>query len=202
MSVFDIAVASAADAPLMEQQGQLMLPAPEQGRKDISEMFAWMQPLRRGSYLKGITSLASEIEERTQEWNAYLGGRCSRKESLQAVKGDDVPPKDLTRTAEACSLLLRLVVSLPMGFPMRGMLEPLVQEVMEAVFPEWPSLLPSLQDLKESEMSPERLGQLSTYAQLIFGLRASTEEFRKVAEAAEQRAWTEIAMASTKKEGN
>eukprot|EP00930_Biecheleria_cincta_P009537 TRINITY_DN11130_c0_g1_i1.p1 TRINITY_DN11130_c0_g1~~TRINITY_DN11130_c0_g1_i1.p1 ORF type:complete len:990 (+),score=222.97 TRINITY_DN11130_c0_g1_i1:117-3086(+) len=200
LSVFDIAVAAAADAPLMEQAGgHLALPASEQGRNDISDMFAWMQPIRRGKWLKGLMSLATEIDEKTQEWNAYLGGRCSRKESLQAVNGDDVPPKDLTRTAEACSLLLRLVRNLPIGFPLRSMLEPLVQEVLEAVFSEWPSLLPSLQDLKESEVSTERLLQLSTYSQLVFGLRASAEESRMLAEAAERKAQTETALASAKK---
>ncbi|CAJ1346530.1 unnamed protein product [Effrenium voratum] len=87
--------------------------------------------------------------------------------------------------------MLRLARQLPPGFALRSMLEPLLQELMEHVFCEWPRTLASLQDLKESEVQPERLGQLTTFAQMIAGYRAGLEETREAklkAEAKEQSA--------------
>ena len=51
-----------------------------------------------------------------------------RKESLEAMSGEAVPPKDFSHGAEAASLLVRLVRALPQGFLLRTMLEPLVQD--------------------------------------------------------------------------
>ncbi|CAJ1441148.1 unnamed protein product, partial [Effrenium voratum] len=162
-----------------------------QGHQDISDLLAWMRPLRRGGNVKGLSAIAAEIEEKNQEWQAYLGGRCSRKASLEAMSGESAPPTDYSRAAEASSLLLRLARQLPPGFALRSMLEPLLQELMEHVFCEWPRTLASLQDLKESEVQPERLGQLTTFAQMIAGYRAGLEETREAklkAEAKEQSA--------------
>lgn len=169
-----------------------------QGHQDISDMFAWMQPMRCANYAKGLSKLAAEIQEKTQEWHAYLGGRCSRKESLEAISGEEVPPKDFSHGAEAASLLVRLVRALPRGFLLCTMLEPLVQELLEAIFCDWPRTLPSLQDLKESEVTCERLGQLSTYAQLISGLRANLQVAQKATEEMKQKESTASMLAKTK----
>eukprot|EP00439_Symbiodinium_sp_Y106_P023954 s1179_g2.t3 len=171
----------------------------DQGRQAVSDLFAWMRPLRSGNYAaKGLTRLAFEIEERSQEWSAYLGGRCTRKESLDAAAGEAVPPKDFSTTAEAASLIIRVVRALPRGFALRTMLEPLLQELMEAIFCEWPRTLPSLQDLREDELWPERLGQLSTYAQLVSGYRAGLEESKAAQKILEEREQEASALAKSK----
>ncbi|CAE7940951.1 amtB [Symbiodinium necroappetens] len=171
----------------------------DQGRQAVSDLFAWMRPLRSGNYAaKGLTRLAFEIEERSQEWSAYLGGRCTRKESLDVAAGEAVPPKDFSSTAEAASLMLRVVRALPRGFALRTMLEPLLQELMEAIFCEWPRTLPSLQDLREDELWPERLGQLSTYAQLVSGYRAGLEESKAAQKILEEREQEASALAKSK----
>jgi len=158
-----------------------------QGQQDISDMLRWIQPMRCANYVKGLSTLATEIEEKTQEWHAYLGGRCSRQESLDAIRGEAVPPKDLSHASEAASLLVRLVRNLPRGFLLRTMLEPLVQELLESVFCDWPMTLPSLQDLKDSEVTYERFGQLSTFAQLITSIRASLKEAQKTQQEMEKK---------------
>ena len=38
-----------------------------QGHQDISEMLAWIQPMRSANYVKGLSKLASEIQEKTQD---------------------------------------------------------------------------------------------------------------------------------------
>jgi len=174
----------------------------DQGRQAVSDLFTWMQPLRRATYAKGLTTLAFEIEERSQEWSAYLGGRCSRKESLDAISGEAAPPKDFSTTAEAASLILRLVRALPRGFALRTMLEPLLQELMEAIFCDWPRTLPSLQDLKEEDIWPTRLGLLSTYAQQVSGYRAGLAEAREAQLILEERAKAASAIAKTKSREN
>ncbi|CAE7236668.1 Tsnaxip1 [Symbiodinium natans] len=195
ISVMDVA---GPEALVSIMKAPAPAPTADQGRQAVSDLFAWMRPLRRGNYAKGLTRLAFEIEERSQEWNAYLGGRCSRKESLDAITGEAVPPKDFSTTSEAASLILRLVRALPQGFALRTMLEPLLQELLEAIFCEWPRTLPSLQDLKEEEVWPERLSQLSTYAQLVSGYRASLEESKAAQKLSEEREQAASATAKVK----
>eukprot|EP00931_Biecheleriopsis_adriatica_P050219 TRINITY_DN29065_c0_g1_i1.p1 TRINITY_DN29065_c0_g1~~TRINITY_DN29065_c0_g1_i1.p1 ORF type:complete len:1015 (+),score=239.26 TRINITY_DN29065_c0_g1_i1:67-3111(+) len=202
LSIMDAAIAASGEVSLYAIDAVMQAPietAFEQANVDISDLLAWLQPMNRGNYLKGLSSLALEIDKKSQEWHAYLGGRCSRKESLEAIIGEEVPPKDFTRAAEACSLLIRMVRCLPVGFALRSMLEPVVQEVLDAIFCDWPSLLPSLQDLKDSEVTMERLGALTTYAQLVEGYKASAEKAKRAQEVAEQQAKSESAIATVKR---
>ncbi|CAJ1460810.1 unnamed protein product, partial [Effrenium voratum] len=37
-----------------------------QGHQDISDLLAWMRPLRRGGNVKGLSAIAAEIEEKNQ----------------------------------------------------------------------------------------------------------------------------------------
>ncbi|CAE8716153.1 unnamed protein product, partial [Polarella glacialis] len=134
-------------------------------------------------------------------WNAYLGGRCSRLQSLEAASGEEVLPRNALHTSQAASLLLQVVRSLPDGVLLRRMLEPLTQELMESVYRDWPQLLPSLRDLDESEVAPERLDQLTTYFSLVEGYKARSEHAISFVDATEAKAAAVHAEAQAKTAG-
>eukprot|EP00933_Yihiella_yeosuensis_P018958 TRINITY_DN15435_c0_g1_i1.p1 TRINITY_DN15435_c0_g1~~TRINITY_DN15435_c0_g1_i1.p1 ORF type:complete len:1032 (+),score=217.04 TRINITY_DN15435_c0_g1_i1:72-3167(+) len=198
VSVIDAAVAAANDAPLAQSgtisglaQHSAALTTAEVAHKDIADLFTWMQPRKHHSgWLSNMSRLAVDIDRAAQEWSAYLGGRCSRQQSLAAVQGGEIPPKDMAHTAEAASLLLRVVRGLPEGFILRAMLEPLTQELLEAVYRDWPPLLDSLHCLHESEISAERLrSELTPYFTIIRGYQGRADQ--KAEEAKEAKAETE-----------
>ncbi|CAK9092686.1 unnamed protein product [Durusdinium trenchii] len=152
-----------------------------QGHEDISQMLAWMQPMKCGNYVHGLSSLAFEIEEKTQE--GILGCHPRRScpaQGLFTLGGS----RFFARAALPCSAA-GLPVADDAGALGAG------RELMESIFCDWPRTLPSLQDLRASEVETDRFGQLTSYAQMVTGLRASAEAARQAqlrSEAQEQKA--------------
>lgn len=145
-----------------------------------------LQPQKRDAgFRSSLTRLSVELESVLQEWNAYIGGCFTRKDALDAVAGKEAPKKNMHSTAQAASMLLRLVRSLPAGL-FRQLLEPLVQELLEAVYRDWPGGLVSLQELHEDEVLPESLVRRVTFFSLISGYKAHSEQAELRATAAEK----------------
>jgi len=101
-------------------------------------------------------------------------------------------------TAEAVSLLLRLVRSLPGSLPLRSMLEPLTQVVLRAIYSDW-SWVPSLADCDEADVNLESIMKLVPFYALIKGHQGLTKTSQAeasvaVAEAESLRATTASAV--------
>jgi len=150
--------------------------AAQKGVNHIGDLISWMRPRKfDGGFLSTMARLSIEVDQAAQEWSIYRGGLCNRKAALEATAGKERPPLDPLRTAKAASLLLRLTRSLPLDLSLRTMLEPLVQEVLEAVYRDWPSY-PSLEEFNEVELLPEWLAQLAAYFSLVGGHKAQSEQ--------------------------
>ena len=115
----------------------------QEGHLAIESILNWpMQPLaHRGepgqAAVGGLSRLSVEIDQLSQEWAAYQSGHLHRGEALAAAAGEGPPPLDPWRTARAASLLVRVVRHFSEGLPLRRLLEPLTQELLEAVYRDW-----------------------------------------------------------------
>lgn len=156
-----------------------------QGQCEIREMMQWnVSRQSDGAFRNNLAPLAAEIDAVCQSWNAYVGGRVSRFESLKAVAATKMPPKDPLQTAQAASLLLRLVRALPHGLQMHRMLEPLTREILEAIYHEWPQNIAALQQLSDWEVSVDSLSRSMPFYSLLMGHKALADEMRRKAEEA------------------
>mmetsp|Transcript_70047 Transcript_70047/g.111152 ORF Transcript_70047/g.111152 Transcript_70047/m.111152 type:complete len:486 (-) Transcript_70047:18-1475(-) len=160
----------------------------ELGIANVEECLSWMRPRKMdGGFLSTLARLGVEVDARSQEW--YAG-------SPQEIVGST--PLEPHDTAQAASLLLRIVRSLPSRLPLRSMLEPVVQVILRSVFRDWP-WMPSLADFEEDDVTAETIAGFVPFYTLVFGHQARAEAYRSeadaaIAEAEKLRAKTEVAV--------
>jgi hypothetical protein len=193
-------------------EGGLSKTSAGKGVVHIADLKAWVQQPRRreGTYACTLARLSVEADQVGLEWAGYRGGCVERKASSEAAAGGEPLPLDPARTAQAASLLVRVVRTLPQERPgsedlgmgavrLRGLLEPLVEELMEAVYRDWKAPSSSLSDMPEADVSTQRLFGLAAYYSLVGGHRAQAKDAIARAEAAEKEA-TELRLRATPRE--
>eukprot|EP00929_Paragymnodinium_shiwhaense_P007168 TRINITY_DN111108_c0_g1_i1.p1 TRINITY_DN111108_c0_g1~~TRINITY_DN111108_c0_g1_i1.p1 ORF type:complete len:1061 (+),score=267.68 TRINITY_DN111108_c0_g1_i1:137-3184(+) len=144
------------------------------GMEHISDLMTWMRPRTKdGDFFSPLVRLSVEVNQAAQHWSAYRSGHC-RPSARSAAAALHPPPLDSERTSQACSLLLRLTRAFTAGSPMRIMLEPIVQEVVESIYQDF--TLPCLAALSEAEMSSEALDLFPTFFALVGGYKKKYED--------------------------
>jgi len=162
-----------------------------EGHLAIESILNWpMQPLaHRGepgqAAAGGLSRLSVEIDQLSQEWAAYQSGHLHRGEALVAAAGEGPPPLDPWRTARAASLLVRVVRHFSEGLPLRRLLEPLTQELLEAVYRDWQAT-ESLSALEGASL--EAFLEKPTHYAVLRGHLEITREARERAAKAEAEA--------------
>eukprot|EP00928_Gymnodinium_smaydae_P031695 TRINITY_DN23182_c0_g1_i1.p1 TRINITY_DN23182_c0_g1~~TRINITY_DN23182_c0_g1_i1.p1 ORF type:complete len:937 (+),score=241.56 TRINITY_DN23182_c0_g1_i1:113-2923(+) len=150
------------------------------GRR-LAESTAKMQSWRplKGSDEDPRTSafgaIALEVGTFAVEADALLagGGSDARQVALTVTSCHEAPPLEPRRTARAASLLLRLVHCLPSGGQLRCILEPLVQEVLRAVYFDWGGTCDESQ--AEKPMMPAAMERRATYYSAVTSSRRAAE---------------------------
>lgn len=145
-----------------------------QGIANVQECLSWMKPRKMDAgFLSSLARLGVEVDAKSRAWNT---------QRLPYDVVEDIP-RDPMHTAEAVSLMLRLVRSLPGSLPLRSMLEPLTQVLLRAIYCDW-SWVPSLADCEEAEVALETIMKLVPFYALIKGHQGLTEAAKEEAQTA------------------
>jgi len=126
-----------------------------------------------GGFLSSLARLGVEIDSQSRDWSAH-------RRPHDVV--EDIP-LDPEHTAEAASLLLRVVRSLPGRLPLRSMLEPLTQVLLRSVYSQW-SWVPSVADYADATITVQSILKWVPFYTLVKGHEGLTETSKAEAVAA------------------
>lgn len=177
------------DEDNMTYQGIPAVSTAVRGVADVEECRSWMKPRQLdGGFLCSLARLSVEVDVQSREWHNQRGPHTVSEEI----------PLDPFHTAEAASLLLRVVRSLPGRLPLRTMLEPLTQVLLRAVYRDW-VFVPSLADCEEATLALDSIMKWIPFYALAKGLQGVTESSKgeaiaATAEAESLRATTKAAV--------
>ncbi|CAK0908333.1 unnamed protein product [Prorocentrum cordatum] len=119
-----------------------------------------------------MAGVAMDVAQFQREWAVAEG---QGKPWLDAAAGGEAMPRAPRKTAQAASLLLRLTRALPRADLLRGMLEQLAEELVPAIYRDWPAHA-SLGDLSEADLQAESIDNMTPYFALVAGHRCLREE--------------------------